>query len=428
MHLSTGLGKTVELLALICANRWRPDTEVNDPDGEGGGGGGGAAGGGGGADGAAADCGGALADALNHNSAVGGAAGAAAQSAAEGEAGEGAPQAGSEPKGFAQRVCTCGGVFVEGECPLLRGRLRRKPSAAAAAGGNGVQDQDLEGEAGGAERLGAKRAAPQARASQQRKRPPMKRAGGDDDDDEDWSERGVGRTTGSRRGAAGRRKAPSGGRSAQRRRGAPSDDEDFASDDEDEQSDDDEDYAAGSRRRGGSGGASAKRKRGGGAAAGGFTPRWSRHADQGVRWAAAPDDEAALAALRPTEDSPWVECRGCAGMQHAVCAGVTKPDFVCRGCVRPAPSIPLRCVAPASLVYAHSRLPRSLQFALPFISHSTHNTPSPFTSTFAPRCRRKMAIAEVPTPCGSTLIVCPAPILDQWHAELKKHIKCDLFF
>jgi E3 ubiquitin-protein ligase SHPRH len=37
-------------------------------------------------------------------------------------------------------------------------------------------------------------------------------------------------------------------------------------------------------------------------------------------------------------------------------------------------------------------------------------------------CRRAAAAAEVTQPCGTTLIVCPAPILSQWHSELQRHI------
>eukprot|EP00887_Chlorella_sp_A99_P002685 scaffold6.g2685.t1 len=38
-------------------------------------------------------------------------------------------------------------------------------------------------------------------------------------------------------------------------------------------------------------------------------------------------------------------------------------------------------------------------------------------------CLRQSAAAEVTQPCGATLVVCPAPILHQWHDEILRHIR-----
>lgn len=38
-------------------------------------------------------------------------------------------------------------------------------------------------------------------------------------------------------------------------------------------------------------------------------------------------------------------------------------------------------------------------------------------------CLRKVAATEVTQPCGSTLVVCPAPILAQWKAEISRHVQ-----
>ena len=37
-------------------------------------------------------------------------------------------------------------------------------------------------------------------------------------------------------------------------------------------------------------------------------------------------------------------------------------------------------------------------------------------------CTRDAAAVEVMQDCGTTLVVCPAPILQQWHAEIMRHI------
>ncbi|KAL2926006.1 E3 ubiquitin-protein ligase SHPRH [Bienertia sinuspersici] len=94
----------------------------------------------------------------------------------------------------------------------------------------------------------------------------------------------------------------------------------------------------------------------------------------------------------------WVQCDVCDAWQHADCVGYSPPEDRSRTMV--------------ASTGQHNKNKRKKNDADIVEMNGEH---------VCPICSQLMQVTSSPIESGATLIICPAPILPQWHAELLRH-------
>lgn len=110
----------------------------------------------------------------------------------------------------------------------------------------------------------------------------------------------------------------------------------------------------------------------------------------------------------------WVQCDICDAWQHADCVGYSATDKTLK-----SREVSKEKGSGKKLTGSSQKLKRSKRSTKVVVTEGAHT---------CQMCSELIQAADSPVATGATLIVCPAPILPQWHSEIARYVLLLFFF